>query len=322
MATGDPGRARRLLTVAEESAAERRDRPGGATAAELLAQLDADPVLAQQAIGRWELVGDPIGQASAELVLAALGDPQAAGEVAADVARRMRAVGCLLLDSRIEAILARSAGPTHGLVIRTLGGLQVRCGGVVVDRQAWQSRKARDLLKMLLAHRGRPVPREHVAGLLWPDADAASGLKRLNVQVSTLRAVLDPERVHPSEHAIVSADGALRLDTDHAEVDVEGFLADVAAATRLDRAGRTVRHWTAGGRRKRPTPATSWPTTPTPTGRCRCARRHGWPTARWSRAWPARRPPPDGTMPRPGSGCACWSRIPSTNPRTWPWSPP
>jgi DNA-binding SARP family transcriptional activator len=110
---------------------------------------------------------------------------------------------------------------------------------VPLSRSAWQSRKARDLLKVLAAHRGRPVPREQVAALLWPDeGDDAAAVRRLNVQVSTLRAILDPERRYPPDHMVASADGALQLRVANVEVDAEQVLEAVAAADRLERAGR------------------------------------------------------------------------------------
>ena len=57
----------------------------------------------------------------------------------------------------------------------------------------WKSRKARDLLKILVLRRGSPATRDELAELLWPDdAGDASG-NRLSVAVSILRAVLDPE---------------------------------------------------------------------------------------------------------------------------------
>jgi DNA-binding SARP family transcriptional activator len=55
--------------------------------------------------------------------------------------------------------------------------------------------------------------------------------------VSTLRAVLDPERERPPDDIVVSEEGALRLDLSHVDLDVEKFLDLVAVATRLDQAG-------------------------------------------------------------------------------------
>lgn len=72
--------------------------------------------------------------------------------------------------------------------------------GTVVPASAWQSRKARDLLKVLMCRRGRPIHREQLMELLWPDEDPKRTSNRLSVALSTVRAVLDPERAHPPDH--------------------------------------------------------------------------------------------------------------------------
>jgi DNA-binding SARP family transcriptional activator len=95
---------------------------------------------------------------------------------------------------------------------------------------------------VLVTRRGRPIAREQLVEILWPDqvGGEAVGLKRLNVMVSTLRSVLDPEHQHPADHIVVSDAGSLRLDLAHLTVDVNGFLDLVADATRLDQAGRSA----------------------------------------------------------------------------------
>ncbi len=229
--------ARALLDELEPIAAERRHHTGLATAAELRAELDKDPDLADEAVRRWGALGDPIGQARAELVRASLADPAVGAEVAARVAERMHGIGCRVLDDRVEALLARVA-PAAGarVTVETMGSFRVLRGAVPVPRTAWQSRKARDLLKILVSRRGKAISRERLVEILWPEQEnEAVGLKRLNVMVSTLRAVLDPG--HEVE-TVVSDEGALRLDLENVDVDVERFFDLAGAAVRLEQAGR------------------------------------------------------------------------------------
>ena len=243
MAGGRPDAARSLLDEAVTVARRRRDRAGLAAIAVLRAALDADAGLAEEAVRRWAEVGDPIGQARAELVRARLGDPQAAAEAARDVRIRMHAIGCRALDGEIDALLTGDVPNTRaGVVVETLGAFRLVRGGVAVPRGAWQSRKARDLLKVLVSRQGRPVARAQLVEILWPEQAAGEppALKRLNVMVSTLRAVLDPDHAHSSDHIVVSDAGSLRLDLAHITVDVEEFLALVATALRLEQAGRTA----------------------------------------------------------------------------------
>ncbi|NUW36979.1 winged helix-turn-helix domain-containing protein [Nonomuraea sp. SMC257] len=264
LAGGRPQEARGLLDEAERVAGSRRDHAALAEAAELRAELDGDPLLAAEAVRRWSELRDPVGLARAELVRAELTGAEpaqgAAGEaeaarvaaarVAAEVRERMHAIGCRALDDRVDALLARRVpAPAGRLVVETMGTFRVLRDSVPVPRSAWQSRKARDLLKILVSRRGGPVGRERLVEVLWPgQEDDAVGLKRLNVMVSTLRAVLDPAHERPPDDVVVSDEGALRLDLAHVEVDVERFLGLVAAAARLDQAGReaeALERWAA-----------------------------------------------------------------------------
>ena len=76
--------------------------------------------------------------------------------------------------------------------IVTLGGFRVFHDGEPIPPTAWQSRKARDLLKLLVSRLGRPIPHEQVCEVLWPDEPADRRSSRLSVTLSTLRGVLDP----------------------------------------------------------------------------------------------------------------------------------
>ena len=52
--------------------------------------------------------------------------------------------------------------------IRTLGGFSVIRNGEAVTISEWRSKKARDLLKILITRRGRPLLREALMETLWP----------------------------------------------------------------------------------------------------------------------------------------------------------
>ncbi|MFI6174317.1 BTAD domain-containing putative transcriptional regulator [Nonomuraea sp. NPDC051191] len=250
VAAGRREEAVRLLDETEPVAVERRDHAAQAVICELRTRLDGDPAQADEAVRRWAALGDPIGRARAELVRAALADPVSGGEVAVRVRERMHAIGCRALDDRIDELIARAAPVTGAtVVIETMGTFRVLRGAVPVPRTAWQSRKARDLLKILVSRRGGAISRERLVEILWPDqADDTVGLRRLNVMVSTLRAVLDPAHERPADDLVVSEEGALRLDLAHADVDVERFLDLAAGAVRLEQTGRTAEAlelWTA-----------------------------------------------------------------------------
>ena len=133
---------------------------------------------------------------------------------------------------------AAPAAPPE-VAVRTLGGFRVFRDGEPVPASAWQSKKARTLLKVLIARRGRPTPREALMELLWPGDDPVRLANRLSVALATLRAVLDPVKHHPPEYFVTTDREAVRLELAHVSVDVERFLAHADAGLAARRGGRT-----------------------------------------------------------------------------------
>ncbi len=125
---------------------------------------------------------------------------------------------------------ARTHSAQHRALARVsvLGTFDVRA--VDGSSPRWTSRKARSLLKILVARRGSPMAREQLMDLLWCDAHPDDVANRMSVAVSTVRRALDPGRTLPVD-ALVRADGgSLRLMFDVVDVDVEAFLRHGQAA--------------------------------------------------------------------------------------------
>src|SRR5690554_433783 len=112
--------------------------------------------------------------------------------------------------------------------IRVLGSFEV----VSVDGEVarWQSRKARELLKILVARRGAAIERETVMDLLWPGLAPQQVANRFAVAATTVRRALDPHGRHPSNAYLETQGNLVRLRIENMDVDVECFLADVQAA--------------------------------------------------------------------------------------------
>lgn len=106
--------------------------------------------------------------------------------------------------------------------IETMGGFRVLVDGSPVPANAWGSRQARLVCKRLAVAIDRPVTRDELTELLWPDElDPAKRSARLSVVLSNVRRVLGG--------GIVADRDAVRLDLDAVEVDLVGLHAAIAA---------------------------------------------------------------------------------------------
>jgi DNA-binding SARP family transcriptional activator len=218
------------------AARQRRDNPGLAEAITLGTLASSDPaedaVLLRDAIGIWQETGYRLEEAATRIVAARIGAP--IPHLDADLAHQM------LRDHGVDVESRRTAGPLGVLVrsapavfIQTLGVFRVIHNGVPVPNTVWKSKKARDLLKILVARR-RPTPRDQLMELLWPEVDPALASNRLSVLLSTLRDVLQPQPV--GEGPLVSTGGVVWLNRAQVSVDVEDFLTQATAALDAHRA--------------------------------------------------------------------------------------
>ncbi|MEM8745449.1 MAG: alpha/beta fold hydrolase [Actinomycetota bacterium] len=106
--------------------------------------------------------------------------------------------------------------------ITTLGRFGVTVDGEEVDAATWGSRRARVLLKRLVVAEGRPVTRDELFDLLWPDeTDRARLGSRLSVQLSAVRRVLGG--------GVVADRDTVALDHEVVSVDLVAYLAAVDA---------------------------------------------------------------------------------------------
>lgn len=142
-----------------------------------------------------------------------------------DAVQVWRSLGNLRAERRLLAYRQPA------LSIQTFGGFRVLRDGEPVPVTAWQSRKARDLVKILVARRGRPVTREALISLLWPGEPVDRVGNRLSVALSTARSVLGSQR-GAAEYCVVTEGDTVRLDPDVVTVDVLSFLADAQRGLR------------------------------------------------------------------------------------------
>jgi ATP/maltotriose-dependent transcriptional regulator MalT/DNA-binding SARP family transcriptional activator len=248
---GDATAAGEHAALASSVARARRDRAGVAEALEVLglcAEKEEDRYgRLREAESTWQALGCPLPLARTRLALARLdlarhepsprygstaSGAEDVGARIAEIERTCRDIGARGLAAEAVALRSSTRDSSSGpeVAVRTLGGFHVLRRGVAVAQGAWQSRKARDLLKILVAHRGGPVSRGQLCEYLWPEVDPGRAGNRLSVAISTLRLVLDPVHESAADRYVASGQGAVWLRLDRVDVDVESFLRGAAAA--------------------------------------------------------------------------------------------
>ena len=216
--------ARDFATQALQQARTHRDRAGLADALELAAacaptrERSARAFTDAEAV--WQEIGNPIGVTRCRL--GALRTRHADTRQLRPLESQLRTLG---------VTTAMTDEPPE-VAIETLGRFRVLRREQPVATGEWRSRKARDLIKILVGHRGRPVSRDALMEHLWPDADARRLPNRLSVALSTARSVLDPLHAHPSDHYLRADRHAVAICFEHVSVDVENFFASAAAGLR------------------------------------------------------------------------------------------
>ncbi|WP_084144833.1 tetratricopeptide repeat protein [Amycolatopsis jejuensis] len=233
LCAGDRQSAAQDAVRAAEVARARCDEPGLAETVVLGALSAEAPGRHQErvleAAGVWRDLGMRADEAVAEVVASRLSGADSGDAVLAGFG----------IDARNTAVagpLAASARKAPPVAISTLGTFEVRRHGELLHPAAWQSRKARELVKMLVAHR-RPVSRERLMELLWPGGDPGRCGNRMSVLLNTVREALR------FDAAVVTDGGSVWFDRSLVDIDVENFLslaADACAGEDGDRLARLL----------------------------------------------------------------------------------
>ena len=237
---GDRERAAELAAEAGVEARERVDPAGIAASLELGALAAPEPAgelsrLAEaQSIRRRD--GDAIGEARCELIRARLGDATVSPADRRRAEQSLRERGIRPEGPHAAGALAllppESPAP---VALQTLGGFAALVDGRPLSPADWQSRKARDLVKILVARRGRRVSRDVLIELLWPDGEATAVGNRLSVALSRARSALDPRKQFLPDHFIAADKESIWLVQANLESDVETFLGEAAAVEEPER---------------------------------------------------------------------------------------
>lgn len=249
LALGDRDAAADAASRAAAAAREQRDPFGLAESLELAALAAPDSAAGahflEEALSIWRRSGNAVHEAMVELALARLAPGPHAHRASGRAERRLRTLG-VRTGATGPAGLLRFVSERRDapLAVETLGGFRVLRAGIPVPQAEWQSQKARDLLKILVARRGSPTPRELLMEALWPGDDLTKLGNRLSVALSTVHSVLDPGREYEPNHFVWADKRAVGLDLSHVVVDVEEFLDEASEGLQLRSSG-------SGGARER-----------------------------------------------------------------------
>ena len=249
-AAGEVARARELAADAEAVARGRHDRPGLAEALALAGVTAEDQRVTHRRLAEaraiWQEVGNPLGEAKVDLVLASIDTGAGSAAVRRKAELQLEALGVRAHQSgNVAAGLLTFLSPRDRVALRiqSLGGFSVFRDGDLVRVSEWQSKRARELLKLLIARRGRPAPRGYLMETLWPGEDPDRVANRLSVALTTVRGVLDPQRRFSPEQFVLADKDAVALESGCARRRCR------AVSLRDGRRGRPSASW---GRRARP----------------------------------------------------------------------
>jgi DNA-binding SARP family transcriptional activator len=238
LAIGHVEHARERCAEATAAARRMRDSAGLAETLELRAMCDQDRAgridALEQALAIWRQIRVPLGEARTELALAQTRRGPTGSSLVAE--RRLRALGVRPSAAGAAGLLMALGGSRETPVsIEALGSFRVLRRGEQVSLSEWQSKKARDLLKILVARRGHMTPRDYLMETLWPEEDPGRLGNRLSVALATARAVLDPQDGFDPDHFVAADKEAIGVRLDHVAVDVESFLDQARTGLALEK---------------------------------------------------------------------------------------
>ncbi|MFP4235378.1 MAG: BTAD domain-containing putative transcriptional regulator [Nitriliruptoraceae bacterium] len=195
---------------------------------EALTQQDPVPLL-REALDLWRELGAELWAVRVELGIASRSNDPLQRARAPELLRTATALGCPPERSVWAAQILTGARTAERTVVRALGTFEVLRAGEPLPASSWGSRKARELVKVLIVRAPRAVSREELGHLLWPDEPYSKVSGRLSTALSLARAALAGRDGARDEPLQTTASGAVALCLDEVEVDAVVFR-DLASA--------------------------------------------------------------------------------------------
>ena len=132
--------------------------------------------------------------------------------------------------------------PDERLRIRALGPMQLEVGGAVLDGD-WLSHRPGQVLKYLVANRGRPIASDELLEEFWPQPGGSPAATNVRQAVHALRDRLEPGRERQAQplYVIGRRGGGYELAGGLVLVDADAFAAAAEAGLHAMREGDASR---------------------------------------------------------------------------------
>jgi DNA-binding SARP family transcriptional activator len=105
--------------------------------------------------------------------------------------------------------------------VRLFGSIHVEAGGVEIGPREFGGVKPKQIFEMLVLQRGRAVPKDRLAELLWGDSSPRNVSATLETYIWNIRNAFGPSRL--GHRLVVTERDAYRVDPDLLDVDVDRF---------------------------------------------------------------------------------------------------
>jgi DNA-binding SARP family transcriptional activator/CRP-like cAMP-binding protein len=141
-------------------------------------------------------------------------------------------------EKMLEAKRAIHRSRVPHLSIKTLGTFQVFRDEKPVEESEWEAVQPRLLLKAIIAHRSRGVPKDVLIEALWPEKSSVSGERNFKVILHRLRRTLEPQMDKGLGSSYIHLKGNLvHLDEGLCHVDLDAFLSCSRHGEKKDQEG-------------------------------------------------------------------------------------
>lgn len=111
------------------------------------------------------------------------------------------------------------------LRIETLGGFKILKNNKTVENINWEGSRPKLLLKAIVFHGGKEIPKDVLIENIWPESNAKSGEKNFKINLHRLRKALEPDADQVFGYSyLLHKSGLISFDEELVSIDIDEFL--------------------------------------------------------------------------------------------------